>query len=112
MAVEMEVAIVEPSLQPCEELAAEDAAEHLDGKEERPARSDPACVVRSEAAGGDHAVDMWMVLEALVPGVEHAEEADLCAEVPWVTSNFRTCCWGGRPRWVHWIFDCARSELR
>jgi len=87
MAVEMEVAIVERSLQPCEELAAEDAAEHLDGKEERPARSDPACVVRSEAAGGDHAVDMWMVLEALVPGVEHAEEADLCAEVPWVTSN-------------------------
>ena len=35
MAVEMEVAIVERSLQPCEELAAEDAAEHLDGKDDR-----------------------------------------------------------------------------
>jgi hypothetical protein len=87
MAVELEMAILKRSLQPCDELAAENAGEHPDRKEERPARSDPACMIRSEAAGGDHAVDMGMVLQALVPGMEHAEEADLCAEVPWVTSN-------------------------
>ena len=44
-------------------------------------------MVRSKAAGSDHAVDMWMVLQALVPGMEHAEETDLCAEVSWVTSD-------------------------
>jgi hypothetical protein len=44
-------------------------------------------MVRSEAAGGDHAVDMRMVLQPLVPRMEDAEEADLCAEVSWVTSD-------------------------
>jgi hypothetical protein len=34
-------------------------------------------VIRSETAGGQHAVDMMMMLQSLVPGVEHAEEADL-----------------------------------
>jgi hypothetical protein len=34
MAMELKVAIVESSLQPCEELAAEDTAEYLDRKEE------------------------------------------------------------------------------
>ena len=34
MTVELELAFAERCLQPCEELAAEDAAEHLDGEEE------------------------------------------------------------------------------
>jgi hypothetical protein len=34
-------------------------------------------MIRSEAAGGDHAVDMRMMLQSLVPGMEHAEETDL-----------------------------------
>jgi hypothetical protein len=44
-------------------------------------------VVRSEAAGGEHAVDMGMMLQALVPGMEHAEEADLGAEVAGIASD-------------------------
>jgi hypothetical protein len=39
-------------------------------------------VVRSEAAGGNYAVDMGMKLQALIPAMEHAEEADLGTEVP------------------------------
>ena len=44
-------------------------------------------MIRSETAGGKHAVDMGMVLQALIPGVEHAEEADLRAEVPRIASD-------------------------
>jgi hypothetical protein len=33
------------------------------------------------ADGGKHAVDMGMMLQSLVPGMEHVEEADLRAEV-------------------------------
>ena len=45
MTVELELAFAERCLQPCDELAAEDAAEHLDGKEEGAARRDPARVI-------------------------------------------------------------------
>ena len=48
-------------------------------------------MIRSKAAGGDHAVDMRMKLQALIPGVEHAEEANLGAKMPRVTSNLEQC---------------------
>jgi hypothetical protein len=38
-------------------------------------------VVGRYAARGDDAVDMRMMLQALSPGVQHAEEADFGAEV-------------------------------
>jgi hypothetical protein len=47
-------------------------------------------VVGSEASSGGHAVDMGMMLQPLVPGMEHAEEADLRAEVAgilWLVSD-------------------------
>jgi hypothetical protein len=30
-----------------------------------------------------------MELQALIPTVEHAEEADLGTEMPWITSDFK-----------------------
>jgi hypothetical protein len=39
-------------------------------------------MIRSETAGGKYAVDMGMKLQALIPAVEHAEEADLGTEMP------------------------------
>jgi hypothetical protein len=51
------------------------------------AGGEPAGVVRSEAASGEHAVDM--MLQALVPGMEHAEEADLGAEVSGIASDLK-----------------------
>lgn len=44
---------------------------------------------RSETAGGKHAVDMGMMLQSLVPGIEHAEEADLRAEVTRIAGNLQ-----------------------
>ena len=38
-------------------------------------------MIRSEAVDGKYAVDIGMKLQTLLPAVEHAEEADLCAEV-------------------------------
>src|ERR1017187_717467 len=78
-----------------DKLAAEDTAEYFDGKEEGSARGDPAGVIRSETAGGQHAVDMGMMLQSLVPGMEHAEEADLRAEVPGIASDLQQRCSAG-----------------
>ena len=80
-AVELEFAAMEGAAESSDELAAEDAAEHADGKEEGTPGRDPAGVVRRDAAGGKYAVNMWMKLQALVPTVEHAEEADLALRI-------------------------------
>ena len=88
VAVERELVVVEGGLQSGDKLAAKDTAEHLHRQEERmTTRRDPAHVIGSEAAGGGYAVDMGMMLQPLVPGMEHAEEADLCAEVAGIASD-------------------------
>jgi len=46
-------------------------------------------MIRSETAGGHHAVDMGMMLQSLVPSMEHAEEADLRAEVTRIASDLQ-----------------------
>ena len=40
-----------------------------------------------QTTGGQYAVDMRMKLQTLSPAVEHAEEADLGAEVPGIASD-------------------------
>src|ERR1019366_4685303 len=90
--VEREFVLVEGGLQSGDELAAKDPAEHLHRQEETMARRDPTGVVGSEAASGGHAVDMGMKLEALVPGMEHAEEADLRAQVAGIASELQQGC--------------------
>jgi hypothetical protein len=72
-----------------DELAAEDTAEHLDGKKEGAVGGDPAGVIRSQTAGGKYAVDMGMMLQPLIPGVEHAEETYLGSKVPGIASDFK-----------------------
>src|ERR1700735_3787103 len=78
MAMELELALAERRRQPGNKLTAKDAAEHLDGKKEGAVRGDPVGVVWSKSAGSKHTVDVGMVLQALIPGVEHAEETDFC----------------------------------
>ena len=87
--MELELAFAECGLETGNELAAEDTAEHLDGQEEGSARGGPARMVRRESACGDDAVDMRMMLQSLVPGMEHAEEADLRTEVPRIASDLK-----------------------
>jgi hypothetical protein len=88
-AAEMEFATMECVAQSGDELAAEDAAEHADGKEEGTPGGDPSCVVQSEAAAGNDAVDMRMKLQALIPAMQHAEETDLGTKMPRVASDLK-----------------------
>ena len=78
-----------------DELAAKDTSEHLDREEEVRTGLKPAGVIERESAGGDDTVDMRMKLEFLIPGVEHAEEADLCPEMSGVASDLeKSFCTG------------------
>ena len=64
-----------------EELAAEDAAEHLDRQQEAGTRRYPACMIRRQSAAGNDAVDVRMRSEGLSPGVQDGQEAKLGAEM-------------------------------
>ena len=92
MAVELEPAFAERCLEPGNKLTAEDTAEHLDGKKEGGAGGDPVGVVWSESAGSKYTVNMGMMLQTLVPGMEHAEEADLRAEVTGIAGDLQQSC--------------------
>lgn len=81
LAGEPELALGEGALQSRDELASKDATEHLDRKKESIPRADPVCVIERESASGNDAVDMRMVLQLLIPGMEHTEEADLRTEM-------------------------------
>jgi hypothetical protein len=86
---------VKSGLQSGDELAAEDTAEYLHRQEERVSRRDPARVIRNKTASGGNTMDMRMMLQPLVPGMQHAEEADLCAEVTRIASNLEQRCGTG-----------------
>ena len=91
VSVKLECACMEGVAEAGDELAAEDTAEHLDGKKERAAGGYPGGMVQSDAACGEYAMDMRMKLQPLIPGVEHAEEADLGSEVPWIAGDLKQC---------------------
>src|SRR2546425_4013252 len=59
----------ESALQARHEFAAEDAAEYFHGQEESVAGMDPPLAVQGEAAGGNHTMDVWMMIEPLAPGM-------------------------------------------
>jgi len=71
-----------------DELAAEDSTQHLDGEKEAIARGDPTLVVGGKAAGRNYTMDMGMMLQFLIPTMEHAEEADFAAEMVGIARHF------------------------
>jgi hypothetical protein len=85
--VEAELFPGKGALESGDELAPEDTTEHFDGKKEALARVDPARVVEAEPARRNDAVDMRMMFQLLVPGMEHAEEADFGADLFGVASD-------------------------
>jgi hypothetical protein len=46
-------------------------------------------VIWSKTASGNYAVNMRVMLQSLVPGVEHAEEADLGSKVPRIAGDLQ-----------------------
>ncbi len=87
-------------LEEIEKLAAEDAAEDLDGEEEGILGKNPTGVAWVETAGGNDAVEMRMQLQVLPPGMQNAEKADLGAEMLGVCRNFK-----------HGLGACAEEQI-
>jgi hypothetical protein len=69
ISVEAELAVAESTLESGNELATEEATEHFDGKKEGVAWFDPVRAMGRQTAGGNHAMDMRVELEFLIPGV-------------------------------------------
>jgi hypothetical protein len=69
------------------ELPAEHFFKHIHRQKELLLRVDPPRVARSQTAGGNNTVNMWMSLEFLVPGMEDAEKPDLGAETLGIASS-------------------------
>ena len=82
------MAVGEGPFESVDKLAAENNSQNLSGEEEAIARVDPALVIGGEAAGRDHTMDMGMMLQFLIPTMEHAEEADFGAQVAGITRDF------------------------
>jgi hypothetical protein len=72
-----------------DELAAEDLAKNFFWEKELfMSGGNPVGVIERQAASRNDTVDVRMVLEFLIPGVEHAEKADLGAEMFGISGNF------------------------
>src|ERR1019366_10703136 len=70
-------------LQVAQAQAPEHPRQHPDGQEEPWTAVDPAFTIRCESAARNKEVDMRMVRQVLSPGVQHAQEADLRAQMLW-----------------------------
>src|ERR1700680_1670243 len=75
--MEAQLALTEVVLEGGDKLATKDATEHLDRKEEGVAWLDPTGAIERQSAGGHHTMHVGMMFELLIPGVEHAKEADI-----------------------------------
>ena len=79
--VELEQALALGSPQASEELPSEETAEDIHGEKEAVSAVLPVRPVRRDAAAGDNAVDVRMVLEVLAPRVQDGQDGDFGAEV-------------------------------
>ena len=91
ISVESQPAVAKGALESRHKLAAKDATEYLDGEKEGLAIFDPTGVIEGESAGRNHAMDMRVKPELLIPGVQYAEETDFSTEMRGIASNFQKC---------------------
>jgi hypothetical protein len=83
--------VAEGLLESVHELAAKNFLQYRLGKKVVLWGADPVGVIEGKATGRNDTMDMGMQLDFLVLGVQHAEEADLGAEMLGVTSHFEEC---------------------
>jgi hypothetical protein len=94
---ETQSARVEGLVQTLQKEAAKEPREDPHAEEEAGTTRDPARAVATQAAAGDHAMHVRMMLKLLAPRVEHEEETDLGAEMRPVGGNGPERR-GGRPK--------------
>ncbi len=93
--VETEFVLRMQSFEAIHKLAAEHFSENIDRQEESLLRVNPPRMVRGQTAGWNNTVNVWMMLEFLVPGVEDAEEPDLRAEALGIAGDLKQCLGAG-----------------
>jgi hypothetical protein len=111
-AIEAKFVLTEVAFQSADKLAAKNLSEHGDGKKEASARGNPSRVIGRQSAGGHHTMDMWMMFEFLIPGVEDAKKADLGAEMFGIASDFQECFGTGLQQEMVQDFLVLQSEWR
>jgi hypothetical protein len=89
LAVKSELAQTIGTPQSGDELSTKDPAQHPHGKEERVAGFNPGSVIGRQSTGWNNAMNVWMVFEFLIPGVQHAEETDISTEVLGIAGDFK-----------------------
>ena len=77
------------------ELATEQFRQRVDRERELRMSGDPPGVIDRQSAGWQHAVDMGVELQLLIPTMQHAEEADFSAEMPWIACHLQQCFCAG-----------------
>jgi len=87
--VELQSVLFEQLTELVAELVAEDTAESLDRQEESARGIYPSGTIVGQTASGNDVVYVGMNLEVLSPGMEHAEESDLCSQVPGITCRLK-----------------------
>src|SRR5579863_6538732 len=110
--MEAQLALPEVALQSGNKLTAKDATEHLDGKEEGVAWLDPMRVIERQSPGGHDTMHVRVVFEFLIPGVEHAEETDLGAEMLGIASDCEECFSAGLQQEMVQEFLVLQGERR
>ena len=102
VSMEVQLAILKSLFECVDELAAKEFTQHFLGKEVVVAGTNPAGVIRREAAGRNDTVYMWMSGELLAPGMQDAEETDLCAKTIRVACHFeKSFCTGAEQKIVN-----------
>jgi hypothetical protein len=91
VSMKAESAVMKSAPECRDELAAKDVTEHLDWKKEVIARANPSRAIGRKSTGRHHAMHMRVKFELLTPGVQHAEEADLCAKMLGIARDFEEC---------------------
>lgn len=89
VSVEVELAILKSLFECVDELAAKEFTQHFLGQEIVVAGTNPAGAIRREAASRNDTMHMRMSAELLAPRMQDAEEANLCAEVSRIASDFQ-----------------------
>src|SRR5215467_3828705 len=89
VSVEVQLAILKRLFERVDELAAKEFTQHFLGQEIVVAGANPTGVIGREATGRHHTMHMRVSGELLAPRMQDAEEADLCAEVSGIASDFQ-----------------------
>jgi hypothetical protein len=108
VSMKVEPAVVNGALECRDELAAKDATENFDRKKKGVAWFAPAGAIGRESTCRHHAMHMRVKFEFLTPGVQHAEEADLCAKMFGIAGNFAQCFCTGSEQEI--VDDLSYSE--